>query len=288
VGFMEVKLRPGTPEDATECGRICYEAFASVATAHGFPPDFPSSDAATDSMLGLLSHPSVYSVVAEQEAHVLGSNFLDERSEIAGIGPVTVDPMNQNVGVGRELMLDVMVRAKSKGFAGMRLLQAAYHNRSLSLYAKLGFQPRESIVTLQGEALRISIPGYDVRPASHDDLDLCNRLCEVVHGHDRAGEVRDAIARETARVVEHDGRIVGYTTAVAFFGHSVAESNDGLKALIGDAAQFPGPGFLLPSRNAAAFRWCLEHRLRVVQVMILMTMGLYNEADGVYLPSILY
>jgi predicted N-acetyltransferase YhbS len=285
---MEIKLRPGTPEDATECGRICYEAFASLATAHGFPPDFPSSDVAAEALLGLLLHPSFYSVVAEQEGRVVGSNFLDERSGIAGVGPVTVDPMSQNAGVGRELMLDVMDRAKSKGFPGVRLLQAAYHNRSLSLYVKLGFQPRESIVTLQGDALRISITGFEVRPATHDDLDLCNRVCEGVHGHDRAGEVRDAIAQGTARVVEHDGRIVGYTTAVAFFGHSVAESNDGLKALIGDAADFAGPGFLLPTRNAAAFRWCLEHGLRVVQPMTLMTMGLYNEADGPYLPSILY
>ncbi|HVM36342.1 MAG TPA: GNAT family N-acetyltransferase [Actinomycetota bacterium] len=285
---MEIKLRPGTVGDATECGRICYEAFASLATAHGFPPDFPSSAVATSSLLGLLSHPDFYSVVAEQEARAVGSNFLDERSSIAGVGPITVDPLNQDAGIGRELMLDVMDRAKSKGFAGMRLLQAAYHNRSLSLYAKLGFQPRESIATLQGQALRLSITGYEVRPATHDDLDLCNRLCEGVHGHDRAGEVRDAIAQGTARVVEHDGRIVGYTTGVAFFGHSIAESNEGLKALIGDAAQFAGPGFLLPTRNATIFRWCLEHGLRVVQLMTLMTVGLYNEPDGPYLPSILY
>ena len=285
---MEVKLRPGIPEDATECGRICYEAFASVASSHGFPPDFPSPDVAASALLDLLSHPSFYSVVAEQEGRVVGSNFLDERSGIAGVGPVTVDPVRQNVGVGRELMLDVLERAKRKGFLGVRLLHAAYHNRSLSLYAKLGFQAREPIVTLQGEPLRMSIPGYEVRPASHEDLDSCNRVCVGVHGHDRAGEVRDAIAQGTARVVEHNDRIVGYTTAVAFFGHSVAESDDGLKALIGDAAQFAGPGFLLPARNAATFRWCLEHGLRVVQLMILMTIGLYNEADGAYLPSILY
>lgn len=88
---MDIKLRPGTPEDATECGRICYEAFASLATTHGFPPDFPSSDVAAHSLVGLLSHPSFYSVVAEQEARAVGSNFLDERSSIAGVGPVTVD-----------------------------------------------------------------------------------------------------------------------------------------------------------------------------------------------------
>lgn len=143
-------------------------------------------------------------------------------------------------------------------------------------------------MTLQGEPLRISITGYEVRSASQDDLDSCNRVCENVHGHERAGEVQDAIAQGTARVVEHDGRMVGYTTAVAFFGHSVAESNEALKALIGDAAQFAGPGFLLPVPNAALSGWCLEQGLRVVQLMTLMTMGLYNEPNGAYLPSVLY
>jgi hypothetical protein len=44
----------------------------------------------------------------------------------------------------------------------------------------------------------------------------------------------------------------------------------------------------VPTRNAALFRWCLESGLRVVQPMTLMTIGLYNEPAGAYLPSILY
>jgi hypothetical protein len=33
---MDVKLRSGTPEDAQTCGRICYEAFRTVAGEHNF------------------------------------------------------------------------------------------------------------------------------------------------------------------------------------------------------------------------------------------------------------
>jgi hypothetical protein len=29
---MNVELRPGTPEDAETCGRICYEAFGAIAS----------------------------------------------------------------------------------------------------------------------------------------------------------------------------------------------------------------------------------------------------------------
>ncbi len=37
------------------------------------------------------------------------------------------------------------------------------------------------------------------------------------------------------------------------------------------------PGFLLPTRNAELFRWCLEHDRRVVQQMTLMSLGTYQE-----------
>jgi len=104
----------------------------------------------------------------------------------------------------------------------------------------------------------------------------------------RGGELDDAIKAGTARVVEHLGKITGYATDVVFFAHAVAETNQGLKALIGAAPGFPGGGFLLPTRNGDLFRWCLENRLRLVHQMTLMTTGLYNEPAGAYLPSVLY
>ncbi|HTG12318.1 MAG TPA: GNAT family N-acetyltransferase, partial [Candidatus Eisenbacteria bacterium] len=54
------------------------------------------------------------------------------------------------------------------------------------------------------------------------------------------------------------------------------------------APEFSGPGFLVPTRNGAVFRWCLEHGLRTVQPMTLMSIGLYNEPQGAFLPSIVY
>jgi hypothetical protein len=61
-----------------------------------------------------------------------------------------------------------------------------------------------------------------------------------------------------------------------------------LKALIGAAPGFPGPGFLLPTRNSEMLRWCLERGLRIVQQMTLMSLGLYNEAQGAFMPSVIY
>ena len=42
---------------------------------------------------------------------IVGSNALDERSIIAGIGPITAEPNAQNLAVGRKLMLAVTDRA---------------------------------------------------------------------------------------------------------------------------------------------------------------------------------
>jgi len=42
----------------------------------------------------------------------------------------------------------------------------------------------------------------------------------------------------------------------------------------------------VPTRNSDLFRWCLANGLRVVQPMTLMSMGLYNQSAGPFLPSI--
>jgi predicted N-acetyltransferase YhbS len=285
---MDLKLRPGIPEDAEVCGSICYEAFRSIAGEHAFPPDFPAPEVAAGLLSTLLRHPGFYSVVAEVNGTVVGSNFLDERSAIRGVGPVTVDPAVQNSGVGRILMQDVIQRAADEKAPGVRLLQAGYHRRSLSLYAKLGFQVRDVLACMQGTPPKDRISGHRVRRATTADLPACTAVCRRVHAHDRAGEVRDALAQGTALVVEHDGRISGYATDLAFFAHAVGENNEDIKALITAADAFGGPGVLVPVTNAELFRWCLERGLQVVHTMTLMTIGLYSSPQGAYLPSVLY
>jgi predicted N-acetyltransferase YhbS len=285
---MSIVLRPGTAADAAACGTVCYEAFKAICTAHNFPPDFPSPQVASGLLSMLLAHPRFYSVVAADEGQIIGSNFLDERSCIAGLGPITVDPTRQNCGVGARLMQDVLDRAARQQTTGVRLLQSGFHNRSLCLYTKLGFCTREPVSILQGKPLGRKFPGYEVRPAMAADVAACNRICLQVHGFHRAGELRDAIEQRAASVVEHLGRITGYTTGIAFFGHSVAETNRDLMALIGAAPEFGGPGFLLPTRNHEVFKWCLEARLKLVFQMTLMTIGLYNEPTAAYMPSVLY
>ena len=282
------KIRRATSDDIAACGSIAYRGFKAIAEEHGFPPDFPSAEVADAVLADLISNPEIYGIVTEQDGRVIGSNFMDERAIIFGIGPISVDPDVQNSGAGRGMMVHMLERTASRGAPGVRLVQNAYHNRSLSLYAKLGFEIREPLSTMQGPAIRASIPGYTVRAATESDLKACNAVHFASHGFDRASVLRDAIKHGGATVVEHLGRITGYATAIAFFGHAVGRSNDDLKALISATPSIPPPGLLVPSRNGELLRWCYANGLRLVQQMTLMTVGMYNEPATPYLPSILY
>jgi predicted N-acetyltransferase YhbS len=223
---MDLKLRRGVPADSAECGRICFEAFKNIAERHNFPPDFPSPDVASGLMALLIAHPNFYSTVAELGGRIVGSNFLDERSQIAGVGPITVDPNAQTQGIGRQLMENVLVRTRERGFRGVRLVQAGYNNQTLCLYTKLGFRTREPLSLVKGSPPRVRLTGYNVRSASKEDIATCNSLCRTVHGHDRAGELEDAVGEKTATVVERLSRVTGYATSIGFFSHAVSETNE--------------------------------------------------------------
>ncbi len=283
---MSVKLREARPEDAERCGRICHDAFATINAEHNFPPDIPTPEMGVGILSMMIAHAGFHVVVAERDGVVIGSNVLDERNEIAGVGPITVDPKGQNAGVGRLLMNHVIERARR--FDGVRLVQAAFHNRSLSLYTKLGFDPREPLSCVTGTPLAQQIPGFHVRPAEGSDLAACDAVCRLVHGHTRSGEVADAIRSGNAHVVLRDDRITGYSTGIAFFSHAAGERDEDVHALIAAARGFGGPGFLVPTRNAALLRWCLHQGLRIVQPMTLMSIGRYAEPRGAWLASITY
>ncbi|HLK04141.1 MAG TPA: GNAT family N-acetyltransferase [Candidatus Acidoferrum sp.] len=282
------EIRRAKLADVPECARICFDAFTVVNRHHNFPPDFPSVEVTGEVLTWMFSHERFYCVVAELGGKIVGSNCLDERCDIAGVGPITVDPAVQNSTVGRQLMRSVMDRAEETKSVGIRLIQAAFHNRSLSLYTKLGFDTREPLSVMNGPAIgRVPAP-YSVRPVTNADVDACDALCHQVHGHKRRLELLDAIAMGTARLVELQGRVVGYATALGFFGHAVAENTRDMQALIAGADQILGSGILIPTRNAALFRWCLEQGLRVVEPMTLMSIGYYNEPAGAFFPSITF
>jgi hypothetical protein len=86
----ELVIRTAVAEDSPVCGQICYAAFSAISAAHGFPCDFPGTEATTGLLSMVFSSTGFYCVVAESEGRILGSNALDERSAIRGVGPILV------------------------------------------------------------------------------------------------------------------------------------------------------------------------------------------------------
>lgn len=279
-------LRPGRADDVAACATICFEAFVGINRQHGFPPDFTDSSHTTGLMSKILASEHVSSVVAERDGRIVGSGFL-WHGTIGGIGPITVDPTAQAAGVGRAMMQRILDIAAEKRMAGTRLVQAGFNMRSLSLYTSLGFDVREHLACMNGDAKPQTIDGLNVRAMAESDVEECCDLCMRVHGHDRRGELHHGLREGTGRVVESAGRIRGYATDIGFFAHAVALGNLELMALIGTTEKITGPGLLLPSRNGEVFRWCLSRGLRVIQPMTLMSRGLYTEPRGAFFPSIL-
>ena len=144
----DLRLRSIEPGDHEAAARITYEAFAGIHDRHRVPRDFPTLDVARGLVAAFSAHPSIWGVVAESGGRVVGSNFLDERGPVRGVGPITVDPDAQAAGVGRVLMEAVIERGASGD--GIRLLQDSFNTASLALYSSLGFRVVEPMVVMAG------------------------------------------------------------------------------------------------------------------------------------------
>jgi GNAT superfamily N-acetyltransferase len=285
-----ITLREVTPGDAEACAQICFDAFGAIHDQHRFPRDFPVLEAAAGMMAMWIPHPQVWGVVAEIDGRIVGSNFLDERDPIRGVGPITVDPDGQNAGVGRKLMEAVLERGRDA--RGIRLVQDGFHMRSLSLYTSLGFDVTASCVVMGGKPRDDAVGGVEVRPVTEDDLEECEALCTTVHGFARTGALRDAIGGPSAPFAAlRKGRITAYATAVTVWlmAYGVAETEADMKALLlGAAATVEEPLSLLVPLQSGLFRWSLEQGLRGTKPMNVMALGEYEEPRGSWFPSVIY
>jgi predicted N-acetyltransferase YhbS len=285
----DLTVRAPTAKDADAIGNVIFRAFVSIADRHNFPRDFPSADVGTHLVEALVTNPGYWGVVAEVDGRVVACNFLDQRDEIGGVGPMCVLPEMHGKGLGRKLMQAVIDRGRE--MRGVRLCQDAFNTISLSLYASLGFDAVEPLALMTGTP-REMVADATVRPMTPRDIEGCAALCRQVHGISRANETRDAIKQFKPFVRERGGRIVAYCTAPSFWllNHGAAETEEDLYAMLGAAAKATGEplALLVPIRRANIFRWCLGQGLRMVKPMTLMAMREYHEPRGAFYPSVIY
>ena len=286
---MNVAIRRAQPSDIDVCARINYEAFKGISDRHLFPTDFPTLDFATEITSRLIENPLFFDIVAESSGAVVGCGFMDERNPIRGIGPVSVERTFQGKGAGRQIMEALLEQGKEA--AGIRLVQESFNMASLSLYISLGFEVKEPLVLMEGKFRSVPQYGFEVRPLKSEDVDECEALCNKVYGCDRASEIKYALNHLSPLVANKQGRIVAYTCAVSTVGHSVAETEADMQALLlGAAAYSPGEVlcFHLPVRYTSLFRWCLQEGLRGLKPLAVMAIGEHQQPAGCYFPSYLY
>ena len=286
---MAIELVSAEPQHVDEIGRICFEAFKEVEEEHGFSPDFPTMELARQ-VLGMLAQRNdFYGVVALRDGQPVGSNFLSLMDPVAGVGPVTIDCACQGQGIGRVLMQDVIDYARRKKIEQVRLLQDSHNVASLSLYASLGFDVKDTVAFMQ--AAPAAEADYSVRPVAEPDLPAIEELSKRIYKNSSRNEVAAAAPYGfPAFVREHQGHITGYLIP-GTFGHGIAETEEDGLALIGEAARRLPPDlarFFCPLSEGSFFRKALQTGSRVIKVMNYMKLGPYEHPDEVWMPSVLY
>ena len=111
--------RPADDAEQEEQGGFA-SGVPAIATAP-LPGRLPLRETAAGLVRSARPPPGFDPVAAEQHGRSLGTNFLDEGSTIARMGPITIDPLAQDSGVGTLLMLDVIERARCTGVAAAML-----------------------------------------------------------------------------------------------------------------------------------------------------------------------
>ncbi len=280
------------PRHTRATADVLFRSFDALYDYHRFPGAYPSVEFAERIASGLIENPAIWGVVALAGERVLGSSFLDERGPIRAIGPVSVDPLAQQGGVGRQLTEALLERAD--GADDVRLLQDGFNRTSLALYVALGLQVRELVLLLAGQPQSEPDGAVEVRVLDAADLAACEQLYADVHGHERGAEIRDSLADPLCAplVAVRGGKVVAYATTLTYFpaAHAVARSEADLRQLILGAAALAGRplSFLVPASQGATLRWCLDQRLRIVKPMSYMTLSDYRRPTGPWLPSTMY
>jgi len=283
------------PDQVEAVSKLVYEAFRDVALRHGFKPIYDSLDLATLHVRSLSRLEGITSFVVIEGGQLLAANFLDQRNDIAGVGPVAVGVEHQGRGLGRMVMEALLEQADGSGFQSVRLLQAAYNMVSFSLYCRLGFDAKEEIAYLRGRPSADEDIAATVRECTPQDLDTLDDLSLEVLGFRRRAEVEAIMPFVRPLLAEREGRLVGYvcrfpTPSGILLGPAAARDEEALKDLIVGAARLASGDVrpVVPVSCSSLLRWALQSGFSLSELGTLMVRGAYEAPAGASMPSIWY
>ncbi|MEX2237075.1 MAG: GNAT family N-acetyltransferase [Dehalococcoidia bacterium] len=286
---MPAEITPLTPADNDEAGRILFEAFKDIADKHGFPPEFQSVHRARRAIafLGSIEQSATF---ASRAPWLQGLTVMATLDEVAGIGPVAVDIGSQGLGIGRSLMVAALDEAERRGHTKVRLIQDAFNVTSLSLYASLGFQVVEPMVTVRSPAIVEPIAG--LKQAGAGDAASLGALYQRLTSIQRDAEIEMLLERAGGLLIERDGEIrgfvLGFSPDAITFG--AAEDNATLLDLAGAwaAGAAPAAQWNLPTRHPGLLEDAIKAGARVIKPGNLMVLGPYEPPSAPHMISYWY
>ncbi|MGH7964198.1 MAG: GNAT family N-acetyltransferase, partial [Candidatus Binatia bacterium] len=280
--------------DVSRAGEVIVTAFNDIFTRHGFPQPFPSAEIGIGLVRGYLHLEPQECFVAVEGGQVVGSGFIHLRGDTAGIGPITVDPACQAVGVGREIMMAVM--HVGRHCPSLRLVQDAFNLTSFALYSKLGFVACGTVIGLTGQDLRPieHVPEISVREMAVEDSAGVTMLDTQLTGITRPQDLQFFLDRPPQLVGFLEGKLAGYlcllrTGAGTFLGPAAAIDTAVLRALIARAIETEQGKTLrmrLPGRHAELLRDLLKRGFHVEVLENYMVRGPWKMPRGVDLLAL--
>ncbi len=284
---MSLELVPATAEEIPRLSVICHEAFSALHDRFGIERDIPSPEVGEMIISQTVRRPDYTGVMAVLDGRIVGSNFLCFADEVAGVGPITVDPAVQSKGIGRALMQWVIDEARRRRIRQTRLFQEALNTTSLSLYTSLGFDWRDSAALMQAMPAPAADPA--VRPLAADDLPAVAELSRKAYGFSRAGDAAQLLEWQVPGFLKlRAGEPVAYLFAT-LFGHAGAETDADLLDLAAQAAlHLPPPlaRFICPLARPELYRRALATGHRTLKLLSYMSLGDHEAPAGSHFPSI--
>ncbi|MES2440422.1 MAG: GNAT family N-acetyltransferase [Verrucomicrobiota bacterium] len=284
---MPLELVPATAEEIPRLSQICHEAFSALHDRCGVERDIPGPEVGQMILSQTVLRPDYTGVMAVLDGKIVGSNFLSFSDEVAGVGPITVDPSVQSKGIGRTLMQWAVDEARRRELRQVRLFQETLNTTSFSLYTALGFDWRDTAVLMQATPAGVEDP--EVRPINARDLPAIADLSRTSYGFSRANDAAQLIAWEIPGFVKlRHGEPVAYLFAT-LFGHAGAETEEDLLGLTAQAARHLPPPlarFICPMSRPGLFRKALAAGLRTGKLLSYMSLGGFTPPPGAHFPSI--
>lgn len=284
---MNLELVPATKEHIALLGDICHRAFSSLHDRFGIERDIPDTQIGEMIISQTVLRDDYTGVMAVLDGRIVGSNFLTFGDEVAGVGPITVDPEVQSRGIGRQLMQWAVDEARRLGIRQTRLFQEALNTTSLSLYTSLGFEWRGAALLMTAPAAENAHP--DVRPITTDDLAAIEELSKRAYGFSRAGDAAKLLEWKTPGFIKiTDGEPLAYQFAT-LFGHAGAVTDEELLGISSQSALHLPPAlrkYILPLSRSSLLPMALASGHRVEKMLSYMSLGDFTPPPGSYFPSI--